>query len=128
MANTVDFLLIDGVRVDINVLADFDESADILDKYANRTQDGVLHRKVIGTYYNFSNIKFEDQNDKNYDAYEYIWQILSQPKAFHTITIGGYTFSAYVSSIKRKCNYFNNNRLYHKNMQCNFTAEKPART
>ncbi len=127
MANTIDFLVIDGERINLSVLSGIDEIADVLDTYANRTDDMVLHRGNIGVFFNYQNIKFADQNDTNYDAYERVWDILTQPKDFHTITIANLTFRAYISSIKRKISYFNNNRAYHKGMQCNFTCERPSR-
>lgn len=128
MANSVDFLVIDGQRFNVGVLAGIKETFDILDRYANRTQDGVLHREIIGTYKNYSSIKFANQTDANYDAYENLWELLGSKKEFHTITIANYTFSAYISSISRKIAYFNNNRAYHSDMECKFTAEQPYRS
>lgn len=127
MSNTSDFLIIDGVRVNVGVLSGIDEIADVLDSYANRTQDFVLHRGTVAVFYNYESIKFEDQNDTNYDAYEYLWDVLTQPKQFHTITIANLTFSAYISNVKRKIDYYQNNKAYHKGMQCNFKCERPNR-
>lgn len=128
MANQADFLIIDGKRINVGVLSGIDEECEILDRYAYRTQDGILHREVIGSYQNYRNIKFAKQDDSNYDEYEILWEMLSEPKEFHNIKIGNFEFSAYISSVKRKIDYFKNDRAYHKDMQCNFTAEKPRRT
>ena len=128
MANTVDFLVIDGKRIDVGVLTDINEECDILDRYAYSSQDGVLHREVIGSYQNYTNIRFADQTDANYAAYEELWEILCSPQEFHNIRIANFEFSAYIASVKRKISRFDNNRAYHKGMSCNFKAERPRRT
>lgn len=128
MNNTVDFLIIDGQRFNVGVLSGIKETIDILDRYANRTQDGVLHREIIGTYKNYSSIKFAEQTDANYDAYENLWETLGAKQEFHTITIANYTFSAYISSISREIAYYSNGRAYHKKMECKFTSERPYRS
>ena len=43
-----DFLTIDGERYDIPVFVGVKRSADFLDKYANRTDNGDLKRELIG--------------------------------------------------------------------------------
>lgn len=128
MARQVEFLVIDGIRIDVGVLSGIEEICDILDRYAYRSQDGVLHREVIGSYQNYKNIKFVDQTDSNYDQYEQLWEILSSPQEFHNIKIANFEFRAYISSAKRVIDYYNGNRAYHKGMTCSFTAEKPRRT
>ena len=128
MANRTDFLVIDGRRINVGVLSGIDEECDILDRYAYRSQDGVLHREVIGSYQNYSNIKFADQTDANYGEYEELWEILSSPQEFHNIRIANFEFSAYISSAKRKIAYFDGDKAYHKGMSCNFKAERPRRT
>lgn len=128
MDRQVEFLIIDGIRIDVGVLSGIEEICDILDRYAYRSQDGVLHREVIGSYQNYKNIKFVDQTDSNYDQYEQLWEILSSPQEFHNIKIANFEFRAYISSVKRVIDYFDGNRAYHKGMTCSFTAEKPRRT
>ena len=43
---------IDGESFDIPITK-VKMAADMLDKYAERTNDGVLHRELIGVFYNF---------------------------------------------------------------------------
>ena len=61
-----DFLTIDGERYDIPVFVGVKRSADFLDKYANRTDNGDLKRELIGVYFNYKNINFDKQRDSNY--------------------------------------------------------------
>lgn len=128
MADKMDFLIIDGIRINVGVLKGIGEECELLDRYAYRSQDGVLHREVIGSYQNYRNIKFVDQTNDNYDEYEQLWEILCSPQEFHNIKIANFEFSAYISSVKRTIDYYDGDRAYHKGMSCSFTAEKPRRT
>ena len=45
-------LIIDGNSYDIPVIG-IVRRADFLDKFAERTNDGKLHRELIGVYFNY---------------------------------------------------------------------------
>ena len=45
-------IVIDGTSYDIPIKS-IQGKADMLDKYAERTLDGVLHRELIGVYDNY---------------------------------------------------------------------------
>ena len=45
-------IVIDGTTYDVPVMS-LDETGDFLDKYAERTEDGILHRELIGVYRNY---------------------------------------------------------------------------
>jgi len=45
-------IIIDGIKYDMPI-ASMKANADMLDKYAERTVDGVLHRELIGVYDNY---------------------------------------------------------------------------
>ena len=128
MTQKYDFLEIDGETYNIGVYADIKETADFLDKYANRVESGTLKRELIGVYFNFSDIKFEPQTDDNYDEYERLWNKLTEPEEFHNIKIANFAFSAYFNNVSRVIYGFKNNKAYRKEMTVNFTAEKPARS
>ena len=49
-------IIIDGTSYDIPVIG-ISRKAEFLDKFAERTEDGVLHRELIGVYYNYQ-LKF----------------------------------------------------------------------
>ncbi len=128
MTEKYDFLEIDGEKYNIGVYADVKETADFLDKYANRVESGILKRELIGVYFNFSDIKFEPQTDDNYDEYERLWNKLTEPEEFHNIKIANFEFSAYFNNVSRVIYGFKQNKAYRKEMTVNFTAEKPARS
>lgn len=127
MTETYDFIIIDGQTYNIGVYADIKQTADFLDKYANRVESGDLQRELIGVYFNFSNIKFEAQTDKNYEEFERLWDKLTEPEEFHDIKIANFEFRAYFNNVSREIYGYSNNRAYKKNLTVNFTAKKPAR-
>lgn len=128
MAERYDFITIDGQQYNINVFIGIKETADFLDKYANRTDDGDLQRELIGVYFNYSDIKFEPQTDNNYDEFERLWNKLTEAEEFHTVKIANLEFRAYFNNVSRVIYDFRNNKAYRKDMTVNFTAKKPARS
>ena len=127
MSVRYDFIIIDGQQYNIDVFIGIKETADFLDKYANRTDDGDLKRELIGVYFNFSDIKFEPQTDSNYNEYERLWNKLTEPEEFHTVKIANLEFNAYFNNVSRVIYDFKNEKAYRKDMTVNFTAKKPAR-
>lgn len=128
MAERYDFITIDGQQYNISVFIGIKETADFLDKYANRTDDGDLQRELIGVYFNYSDIKFEPQTDNNYDEFERLWNKLTEAEEFHTVKIANLEFRAYFNNVSRIIYDFRNNKAYKKDMTVNFTAKKPARS
>ena len=128
MSERYDFIIIDGIQYNIGVFAGIKETADFLDKYANRTDDGDLKRELIGVYFNFSDIKFEPQTDDNYEEFERLWDRLTEPEEFHDIKIANFEFRAYFNNVARTIYEFRGGRAYRKDMSVNFTAKKPARS
>lgn len=128
MTETYDFIIIDGQTYNIGVYAEIKQSADFLDKYANRVESGDLQRELIGVYFNFSNIKFEPQTDRNYEEFERLWDKLTEPEEFHDIRIANFEFRAYFNNVSRVIYGYSNNRAFKKDMTVNFTAKKPARS
>lgn len=128
MTITYDFIIIDGQQYNIDVYIGIKETADFLDKYANRTDDGDLQRELIGVYFNYSDIKFEPQTDNNYDEFERLWNKLTEAEEFHTVKIANLEFKAYFNNVSRVIYDFRNNKAYKKDMTVNFTAKKPARS
>lgn len=128
MAEKYDFIIIDGNQYNIGVYAGIKETADFLDNYANRTEDGDLKRDLIGVYFNFIDIKFEPQTERNYDEFERLWNKLTEPEEFHTVKIANFEFKAYFNNVSRVINDFRGGKAYKKDMTVNFTAKKPARS
>ncbi|MEG2074718.1 MAG: hypothetical protein RRY54_08115 [Angelakisella sp.] len=93
-------LQIDGEWYNVPVIA-LSRKADFLDKYASRTEDGVLQRELIGVFFNYQ-LKLGSTGDTA--EYDRLWRKLTQPKEFHSVTVpgtgGDYTFTAYFSGVK----------------------------
>lgn len=123
-------LIVDGTYFDIPMVS-LKRSADFLDKYAERTEDGVLHRELIGVYYNFNLTvgTSSEFGDTDYDAF---WEKMTEPVEFHEISIptknGYYTFTGYISSVSDEYKKILNNKAVFTGFTCNLTAQSPART
>lgn len=128
MAERYDFIIIDGNQYNIGVYANIKRTADFLDNYANRTEDGDLKRDLIGVYFNFTDIKFEPQDEGNYDEYERLWNKLTEPEEFHTVKIANFQFRAYFNNVSDIIYDFRGGKAYKKELTVNFTAKKPARS
>src|SRR5512142_2537375 len=93
-------IIIDGVTYDVPV-ASVKRTADFLDKYAERTEDGVLHRELIGVYFNYQ-LQF-GSNGVSPTEYAALWNKLTEATEFHTVTVpdesGDYTFTAYFANV-----------------------------
>lgn len=123
-----DFLIVDGIKFNIHVKTGVKRTADFLYKYANRQQTGWLESELIGVYFNFSNISFEKQTDKNYNEYNSLYDKLTEPNEKHTITIANFTFQAYFANVSDEIYGYKNGRAYFKNLTVEFKAVGPART
>lgn len=97
---------------------------------AGRTQDGVMHRDLIGTYYNYT-ITLKT-NLMNRDAYNELYDIISAPVESHMIWAafgdGIMGFRAYITSGSDDLirEYAPNKRLWG-NLTFDFIAMEPQR-
>jgi nucleoid-associated protein YejK len=122
-------IVIDGTTYNVPVIA-LDETCDFLDKYAERTEDGKLHRELIGCYFN-QKIQFGSPTDTA--ALAALWNKLTEPVEFHTVTVPDedgvdFTFTAYFSNVKRTLRKHTDAKTFWKSLTVNFTAQSPART
>jgi hypothetical protein len=121
-------LIIDGITFDIPVV-ELTRTADFLDKAAERTEDGVLHRELIGVYYNYK-LKL----GATLDATEYaaLWGKLTEPVEFHTVIVpaetGPYTFTAYFANVGDELRKDRGATTFWRSLTVNFIAKSPART
>ena len=95
-------VIIDGTTFS-GVVAEVKRSFTVMDSdNTGRTLDGVMHRDVIGTYYNYD-ITFTC-NNVNGSTYDRLYDILSQPTESHSITVpfgqSTLTYEAYITSGK----------------------------
>jgi hypothetical protein len=121
-------IIIDGETYTLPILS-ITRRADVLDKYAERTQDGVLHREIIGVYFNYQ-LKFGSSTDTA--EYARLWNKLTEPVEFHTVTVpdedGDFTFTAYFSKVGDELRKQKNAKNFWKDLTVNFTAREPARS
>lgn len=120
---------VDGIHFDIPMVS-LKRNADFLDKYAERTEDGELHRELIGVYYNYTLTvgTSTDFGDTDYDAF---WDKMTEPAEFHEISVptkdGYYTFTGYISSVSDEYEKILDDEAKFTGFTCKFTAKSPAR-
>jgi hypothetical protein len=118
---------IDGITYDVPVRS-IKRTADFLDKFAERTADGKLHRELIGVFFNYQ-LVFGMAPMSDYSA---LWDKLTEPEEFHTVVIpdedGDLTFTAYFAGIADEMIKVDGASRYWKNLTVNFIAQEPART
>lgn len=92
---------IDGVDYDNVIVTSLKRSFSILDtKNSGRTvADGLMHRDIIGTYYNYEiAIQFQDKDRATYDS---LYEVLSAPVDYHRIVVpyaqSKISFNAYIT-------------------------------
>ena len=120
-------IIIDCKNYDIPVIS-LKRQAEFLDKYANRTEDGVLHRELIGVFFNYQ-LQFGITTDTA--EYQKLWEKLTEPEEFHTVTVPDekdkYTFTAYFSNVADEMLRKKANKNFFQNLTVNFIAKAPAR-
>jgi hypothetical protein len=120
-------ITIDGSTYSVPVMS-IKRTADFLDKFAERTVDGKLHRELIGVYFNYK-LQFGQASMVDYAA---LWDKLTEPVEFHTVIIpdedGDLTFTAYFSGISDELVRVSGSTRYWKNLTVNFIAQEPARS
>lgn len=121
---------VDGVHFDIPMVS-LKRNADFLDKYAERTEDGELHRELIGVYYNYT-LTVGSSDAFGGTDYDSFWDKMTEPKEFHEISIptkdGYYTFTGYISSVSDEYEKILDDEATFTGFTCKFTAKSPART
>lgn len=120
-------IIIDGISYDIPVI-EITRSADFLDKFAERTNDGNLHRELIGVYFNY---RLKLGSTTNTGVYKALWAKLTEAKEYHTVTVpdesGDYTFTAYFSNVGDKLRKQKGSINHWNGLTVNFIARAPER-
>ena len=121
--------MVDGIFFDIPMVS-LKRTADFLDKYAERTEDGELQRELIGVYYNYT-LTAGTSTDFGETDYETFWNKMTEPVEFHDISIptqsGYYTFRGYISSVSDEYKKILENEAEFTGFTCKLTAKGPAR-
>lgn len=122
-------ITIDGINYDIPIAA-IKRKAEFLDKYAERTEDGVLHRELIGVYFNYE-LQFGRTSDV--DEYAALWAKLTEVEEFHTVNVpdfdgngNQYEFTAYFAGVGDELRKESDTATFWKNLTVNFIAQSPA--
>lgn len=122
-------IMVDGIFFDIPMVS-LKRTADFLDKYAERTEDGELQRELIGVYYNYT-LTAGTSTDFGETDYEAFWDKMTEPVEFHDISIptqsGYYTFRGYISSVSDEYKKILENEAVFTGFTCKITAKGPAR-
>lgn len=120
-------ITIDSTPYDIPVIS-CRRAADFLDKFAERTVDGILHRELIGVYFNYQLKLGASLNTAEYDA---LWKKLTEAVEFHTVTVPDetttpYTYTAYFSNVADELRKTKDGVNYWMGLTVNFIAKEPA--
>jgi len=127
MATYTQGITIDGTYYDIPLIS-IKRTADFLDKYAERTEDGDMKRELIGVYYNYQLSIGVVDDDTLYMSF---WDKLTEPTEFHDFIVpttnGKYFFRGYISSVSDEIEKVYSDTARFKGLSCKFTAKAPAR-
>ena len=120
------WLQIDGVEYKVPIV-EMQRKGDILDLTANRTEDGVLHREVIGTFYNYT---LTIGVVRNQELYDNLWWVLTTPVASHQIQLPNQPapFEGYFGSCKDNIKLITDDGQVAKGLSFNLIATRPSRT
>ena len=123
-------LKIDGTTYAIPIIEE-GRQADLLFKYADRTQDGELHTELIGVYYNYKGMKFGDIYDQS--VYNAFYAKLTEAVESHTIELVDHTgaaveFDCYFANIKDALRREKSGVFYWKDLTIDIIARSPSRT
>jgi hypothetical protein len=89
-------IVIDSVTYDVPIKA-LRRKADKLYKYAERTEDGVLHSELIGVYFNYE--LQAGMSVSNVADYAALWTKITSADESYSITVLGTTFNCYFANI-----------------------------
>lgn len=125
-------IVVDSITYDVPIVS-LEESCDFLDKYAERTLDGVLHRELIGTFHNQQLKIGKPITASEKTAYPLFWAKITEAVEFHTVTVPDedgvpFTFTMYVSNVKRSLKKWTASKTSWKEMTVNFIAQSPRAT
>lgn len=121
-------IVIDGTTYDIPILS-IKRTAEFLDKFAERTEDGILHRELIGVYFNY---QLAFGRSSNTTEYALLWTKLTEPVEFHDVVVpdedgAPLTFTAYFAGVSDELRKDTDAKTFWKNLTVNFISQEPTR-
>lgn len=118
-------IIIDDTEYDIPIVS-LEGQADMLDKYAERTPDGVLHRELIGVYDNYE-IEFASAYS-NPQGYSDLWFKLTEPVPWHTVKfptiLGEREIVGYFANTRHKASKQKGTTTYWKGLVTSFVSRE----
>lgn len=123
------YLEVDGVEYPVAII-ELKRKGDILDKTANRTEDGDLHREVIGTYYNYSMKIRPGTRDRERKVYNALYWVLTAPVPYHEVKLPNETETVkmYFGSVQDEIKRIDENgEVYYSELSCNLVCKLPRR-
>lgn len=118
-------IIIDGIEFNIAIVS-LEGQADMLDKYAERTPDGVLHRELIGVYDNYE-IEFASAYS-NPQGYSDLWFKLTEPVPWHTVKfptiLGEREIVGYFANTRHKASKQKGTTTYWKGLVTSFVSRE----
>lgn len=125
-------ITIDSTTYDVNIKL-ISRKPDALYKYAERTQDGVLQKEIIGQYFNYDVQCGMSVN--NVTDYAALFLKITEPVEFHTITnmpgapTGYESFECYFAGIKDDVAKWTDAGVkYFRNLSFSIIQRRPSRT
>lgn len=118
-------IVIDSITYNVPIKT-LNRKADALDKFAERTEDGVLHREPIGVFYNYDVVMGMSAN--NVSDYAALFLKLTEAVESHTITLLGSTFTAYIANVKDEAVKDDGVNRYYRNLSFSVIAISPTIT
>lgn len=125
MAAVEKYLVIDNITYPVH-LYDVVRRADQLDAQAYRTEDGVLHRKVIGTYINYD---VKVGIELSTELYDRLFYHLSEPVNSHMVKLPNESEpqERYISSVQDGILRVEDDGTIYKDLSFKVTCISPTR-
>lgn len=116
---------IDGIVYNIPIVS-AKLQADMLDKTAKRTEDGVLHRELIGVFDNYE-IQFASSVNNGGD-YTALWLKLTEPVQWHTVKLPNVTgdrlIEGYFAGTNHEVLRQKDGKTYWKSLSTSFVSRR----
>lgn len=118
-------LVVDGKKFNVSIMK-INREVEVLDKFAERSINGILTRKIIGVFTKFS-INIDRFSSPDYDS---LYNYITRPIEFFTINLPMkgtiVPVEGYISSISDNIKKIEKNgNILWDGLQFNFTPKKP---
>lgn len=120
-------IVIDGTAYNVPLVS-VQRTFDVLDKFAERNEEGILAREVLGVYANYSLSFGTVDNDQLYDK---LVDKLTEPVSFHKFSMpmpkGTFDFEGYISQVSDSYEKMLTDSTKFQGLTCKFTMKEPFR-